>query len=150
MGFLHVENYFYFLFLYLRHIIKFPFMSKAGRKKKTPPERRSAKIEVYMTDEEKRIIQQKAKGIGLSGSTYLKEVGLNHRVHMLSLDSKQVLFHAAKLGNNLNQIAREVNRLKSTNVFSIPDSLVADISSHLPKTLELIRELNNTIMKGHV
>lgn len=48
-----------------------------GTKRKAPPRRRGKPIEVWVTDEEKATITERAEEAGMSRSGYLRALGLN-------------------------------------------------------------------------
>jgi len=76
---------------------------------------------VRMTPEEHRILSERSREVGSSFSRYLIECGLfecGKRQGILTAEDRQVLqfaaFQVAKVGTNLNQIARRLNRPTGT------------------------------------
>ena len=96
---------------------------------------------VRMKPEEHRILSERSREVGSSFSRYLIECGLfecGMRRGILTADDRQVLqfvaFQVAKVGTNLNQIARRLNRPSGT----------VDLS-HLTATLVEIQELSGSL-----
>lgn len=77
------------------------------------------KVQIRMTADEKATILERAKGADIS--TFLRELGLGHEpkipkekptviVHSADPD---LIRYVAKIGNNINQIAKNLNLTKS-------------------------------------
>ena len=75
-------------------------------------EKRNHWIKVRVTEKEKLSINRKAKEQDLTISAFILHRTLNYRLRR-SVKNKQTVMHLAKIGNNLNQIARWANSYKS-------------------------------------
>lgn len=74
-----------------------------GTKGKVPPRRRGKPIEVWVTDEEKATITERAEEAGMSRSGYLRALGLNTPIRSV-VDLKAVA-DLAKVNGDLGRIA---------------------------------------------
>jgi hypothetical protein len=73
--------------------------------------KRTNRLPVFANHEDKQTIKQFADKSGLTVSTYLLKAGLNKRITSLVEKQSQLKIdlQLAKIGNNLNQIARKLN-----------------------------------------
>ncbi|WP_122670381.1 plasmid mobilization protein [Pseudomonas viridiflava] len=76
---------------------------KGGTKDKTTARRRGKPIEVWVTDEEKAVITNKAKEAGMSRSGYLRALGLNTPIRSV-VDLTSVAY-LAKVNGDLGRVA---------------------------------------------
>ncbi|MFS0828521.1 plasmid mobilization protein [Pseudomonas phoenicis] len=74
-----------------------------GTKRKVPPRRRGKPIEVWVTDEEKEAITERAEQAGMSRSGYLRALGLNSPIRSV-VDLKAVA-DLAKVNGDLGRVA---------------------------------------------
>lgn len=74
-----------------------------GTKEKTTARRRGKPIEVWVTEEEKEVISEKAKEAGMSRSGYLRALGLNTPIRSV-VDLKAVA-DLAKVNGDLGRVA---------------------------------------------
>ncbi|URN87367.1 MAG: CopG family transcriptional regulator [Pseudomonas protegens] len=74
-----------------------------GTKSKTAPRRRGKPIEVWVTDEEKAIITERAEEAGMSRSGYLRGLGLN--TPMRSVVDLSAVANLAKVNGDLGRVA---------------------------------------------
>ena len=74
-----------------------------GTKEKTTARRRGKPIEVWVTEEEKTVISEKAKEAGMSRSGYLRALGLNTPIRSV-VDLKAVA-DLAKVNGDLGRVA---------------------------------------------
>ncbi|HHL3407133.1 TPA: CopG family transcriptional regulator [Klebsiella pneumoniae] len=72
-------------------------------KKKAPPRRRGKPIEVWVTDEEKEAITERAEQAGMSRSGYLRALGLNSPVR--SVVDLQAVADLGKVNGDLGRVA---------------------------------------------
>lgn len=79
-------------------------MNKKNRK-------RNNQIIVRMTDEEKSIFDEKVKQSGLTQSEYFRKMALGENVYILASkeEMKELFLEIHKQGNNVNQIAKNLN-----------------------------------------
>jgi len=74
-----------------------------GTKRKASPRRRAKPIEVWVTDEEKEAITERAEQAGMSRSGYLRALGLNSPIRLV-VDLKAVA-DLAKVNGDLGRVA---------------------------------------------
>lgn len=77
--------------------------------KKAP---RTALIKMRVTPEEKAVITFKAESQGQTVTDFLRQRALDYRLRQTPLEKERIR-HLARIGANLNQIARWVNTYKS-------------------------------------
>lgn len=99
------------------------------------------KVQIRMTAEEKTLILERAQGADIS--TFLRELGLGHdpkipkqkpRVIVHSADP-ELIRYIAKIGNNINQIAKNLNLTKELDqqAFSQIQAIRLDLESELER-----------------
>ncbi|AOE69925.1 CopG family transcriptional regulator [Pseudomonas fluorescens] len=74
-----------------------------GTKEKAPARRRGKPIEVWVTDEEKAVIADKAEEAGMSRSGYLRALGLNTPIR--SVVDLTAVADLAKANGDLGRVA---------------------------------------------
>ncbi|MCQ9423889.1 CopG family transcriptional regulator [Pseudomonas sp. LJDD11] len=74
-----------------------------GTKRKAPPRRRGKPIEVWVTDEEKATITERAEEAGMSRSGYLRALGLNTPIR--SVVDLTAVADLAKINGDLGRVA---------------------------------------------
>ena len=74
-----------------------------GTKEKTTARRRGKPIEVWVTDEEKAVITNKAKEAGMSRSGYLRAIGMNTPIR--SVVDLIAVGDLAKVSGDLGRVA---------------------------------------------
>ncbi|MGN3936336.1 CopG family transcriptional regulator [Xanthomonas citri pv. mangiferaeindicae] len=74
-----------------------------GTKRKAPARRRGKPIEVWVTDEEKEAITERAEQAGMSRSGYLRALGLNSPVR--SVVDLQAVADLGKVNGDLGRVA---------------------------------------------
>ena len=74
-----------------------------GTKEKTTTRRRGKPIEVWVTDEEKAVITNKAKEAGMSRSGYLRAIGMNTPIR--SVVDLTAVGDLAKVSGDLGRVA---------------------------------------------
>ncbi|MEF8811578.1 MAG: plasmid mobilization relaxosome protein MobC [Bacteroidales bacterium] len=86
---------------------------KGGRPQKSEDEKKTKRFTVHLTDDEAEKIQEKARRMNLSVSQFLKESA--HKTKLIEPDPSRVklLSELAKIGSNLNQIAKKINQSSS-------------------------------------
>ncbi|KPZ08355.1 plasmid mobilization protein [Pseudomonas syringae group genomosp. 3] len=75
----------------------------SGTKEKTTARRRGKPIEVWVTDEEKAVITDKAREAGMSRSGYLRALGLNTPIR--SVVDLVAVADLAKVNGDLGRVA---------------------------------------------
>ncbi|HBO0987443.1 TPA: CopG family transcriptional regulator [Pseudomonas aeruginosa] len=74
-----------------------------GTKEKAPAHRRGKPIEVWVTDEEKAVITERAEEAGMSRSGYLRALGLNTPIR--SVVDLTAVADLAKVNGDLGRVA---------------------------------------------
>ena len=74
-------------------------------------ERRSAWIKMRVTPDEKRLIESKASAQGQTVTDFLRQRALNYRLRQSPLEKERIR-QLARIGSNMNQIARWANTYK--------------------------------------
>ncbi|WP_159637945.1 DUF6290 family protein [Sphingobacterium composti Ten et al. 2007 non Yoo et al. 2007] len=116
----------------------------------------SAKIEIRLTDDEKEIIKAYAKNDGLTVTDYIKYLALNQKFIAKRIeyqaDLRNFNFEIHKIGANINQLARHVNRAEkfktidsgTINVFHL---FMKDYIQLMNDANELIRKMYSKLAK---
>ena len=74
-------------------------------------ERRSAWIKMRVTPDEKKLIESKASAQGQTVTDFLRQRALDFRLRQSPLEKERIR-HLARIGSNMNQIARWANTYK--------------------------------------
>lgn len=74
--------------------------------------KKTAWIKIRVTPQEKNLLMDTANTLGLSLTDFIRMRTLNYRVRQNSM-TKEYLFQLARIGNNLNQLAKWANVYKS-------------------------------------
>ena len=74
-------------------------------------ERRSAWIKMRVTPDEKRLVESKASAQGQTVTDFLRQRALDYRLRQSPLE-KERIHQLARIGSNMNQIARWANTYK--------------------------------------
>ena len=74
-------------------------------------ERRSAWIKMRVTPDEKRLIESKASAQGQTVTDFLRQRALDYRLRHSPLEKERIR-QLARIGSNMNQIARWANTYK--------------------------------------
>ena len=74
-------------------------------------ERRSAWIKMRVTPDEKRLIESKASALGQTVTDFLRQRALDYRLRQSPLEKERIR-QLARIGSNMNQIARWANTYK--------------------------------------
>jgi len=116
----------------------------------------SAKIEIRLTDDEKEIIKAFARNDGLTVTDYIKYLALNQKFIAKRIeyqaDLRNFNFEIHKIGANINQLARHVNRAEkfktidsgTINVFHL---FMKDYILLMNDANELIRKMYSKLAK---
>jgi len=74
-------------------------------------ERRSAWIKMRVTPDEKKLIESKASALGQTVTDFLRQRALDYRLRQSPLEKERIR-QLARIGSNMNQIARWANTYK--------------------------------------
>ncbi len=91
------------------------------------PERCRA-ILVRVSPEERHLIRERASACERGASTYLRDLALGHepKVPRGRIEQKAV-YHLARIGNNLNQLARHANASRRVELSRRLDEVLAEL-----------------------
>lgn len=78
---------------------------------KEDKERRSAWIKMRVTPDEKRLVESKASAQGQTVTDFLRQRALDYRLRQSPLEKERIR-QLARIGSNMNQIARWANTYK--------------------------------------
>ncbi|MBR6674239.1 MAG: plasmid mobilization relaxosome protein MobC [Mailhella sp.] len=78
---------------------------------KEDKERRSAWIKMRVTPDEKRLIESKASAQGQTVTDFLRQRALDYRLRISPVEKERIR-QLARIGSNMNQIARWANTYK--------------------------------------
>lgn len=103
------------------------------------------KVQIRMSADEKALILKRAQGADIS--TFLRELGLGHEPKIPKAKPKVIVHSAdpdliryvAKIGNNINQIAKNLNLTKSLDQQAF--SQIQNIRINLESELERLRNV---------
>lgn len=103
------------------------------------------KVQIRMSADEKALILERAQGADIS--TFLRELGLGHEPKIPKAKPKVIVHSAdpdliryvAKIGNNINQIAKNLNLTKSLDQQAF--SQIQNIRINLESELERLRNV---------
>lgn len=106
------------------------------------------KVQIRMTADEKSLILERAQGADIS--TFLRDLGLGYEPKIPEQKPKVVIHSAdpelvkevAKIGNNINQIAKHLNITKELDRNAFTEIL--KIKADLDAELERVRKNNAT------
>ena len=105
-------------------VMKRTWDRKGGRPKKTI--RKSEQLAVMCSLLERKIIENKAKRVGVSVSQFLRELALNGKIEIKTFP-KDILLYTATLNHlaaNVNQVAKKRNREETFNAMERAEWLV--------------------------
>jgi len=98
---------------------------------------REKKVEVFVTPEELRIIDEKAAKSKLDRSKYIRKVALEQPIINIDMSYlNDLIFEINKIGTNINQIAKHTN---GYNVLYKSD--IKDIQDKMEKIWDRISEV---------
>lgn len=109
---------------------------------------RDKKVQIRMSADEKALILERAQGADIS--TFLRDLGLGHKPKIPEKKPRVVIHSAdpelvrevAKIGNNINQIAKHLNLTKELDVNAFTEIL--KIKADLDAELDRARKNNAT------
>ena len=99
---------------------------------KEDKERRSAWIKMRVTPDEKKLIESKASAQGQTVTDFLRQRALDFRLRQSPLEKERIR-QLARIGSNMNQIARWANTYKKR----------AEAVEVITRLIELERELHS-------
>ena len=88
-----------------------PLKSRSGKGMKENKEKRSAWIKMRVTPDEKKLIESKASAQGQTVTDFLRQRALDYRLRQSPLEKERIR-QLARIGSNMNQIARWANTYK--------------------------------------
>jgi hypothetical protein len=101
------------------------------------------KVQIRMTAEQKSLILERAQGADIS--TFLRELGLGHQPivpkqkpnFVVHTADPGLIRHVARIGNNINQIAKNLNLAKELDVNTFIE--IQKIRADLDDILEVLK-----------
>lgn len=112
------------------------------------------RLSIRLSDDERLDIEIRAERAGLSMGGYCKVVIFNtdppRRSRRPSLDKAELsrlLGQAGMIGNNLNQVARQLNMYSAINIIDVQNALldVADLRAAIMKALGYTERLSDLV-----
>ncbi len=101
-------------------------------------EKKSTRIPVKVSELEKEEIKRKAEALGFkSVSNYIRTTALNHTIVVKT--DKEVVRQVRIMGNNINQIARQLNTYSEESIIYNSISEIKEFKEILQVILENIR-----------
>ena len=79
------------------------------------------KLTIRLDDETYNEMKRKIKELGLTQSEYLRQVILKGRATKKCKDLPSLILHLSKIGNNINQIAKNLNIAKKEGYLAEQD-----------------------------
>lgn len=102
---------------------------KGGRPPKDVNDLRNNHVKVGFTDLEYDSVQYKAQQVGKRTPNYVHDAALSARVRShINEEQVELVRNVAKMGNNLNQIARKANQSGFTSVRTYCETTVDQIA----------------------
>lgn len=118
-----------------------------ARPEKTAAERRTVRVEFRLTADEEKLLLSFAENAGLTVSDYIRRQTLNAQpLTRMAKPERAAMIRAlaelGKVGSNVNQIARAINRqLAAGQSIRVPDAVIQG-------TLNDIRTLSDNLIKS--
>ncbi len=100
---------------------------------------RKVGIHIFLSDREAEILEQKIAKLGITKSEYFRNCILygfpGRKTNFTDAEAERIAYEMNRIGNNVNQIARYVNKEHETS------------QSEIEEVKKLIWNLNDVIMK---
>ena len=101
-------------------------MTDKREKKEKKNRVRKIPFQLYLTEEEKTLLDQKVTELGISRSDFIRDIIVNGEIRgkrfaMDKVDAKKLLAEVGKIGSNINQIAYNTNVKSYTNYTEIQE-----------------------------
>lgn len=122
-----------------------------ARPNKPGDAKRSALIRIRVTMTEKKQLQEAATEAGLNISDWIrtKAMGVQPLLRKSNPDREILIRYLAaygRVGNNLNQVARQLNRKQGSEEFEVPISIVTQA---IEEVREITHQLRRLIQYGN-
>jgi len=117
------------------------------KNKKYTNRRADVKLQIWVTEDEKAIIDRNAEAAGLDRTKYLKNLLLKKTIKpLVPTIELNTYYQVGKIGNNINQIARVINNAQA-NIFhkETKDSLIHEFDE-----LKAIMREHLDALKKHI
>lgn len=112
---------------------------------KGPNRKRSEKITLRMTPEERELLRSRAALVGMS-QTDLVFAAIENRVFVVMDDVPELLMELRKQGVNLNQLTRRVNQHDHVQTFKIQQAIASCVDAQ-KEVIRFCRKWNVRIRK---
>lgn len=122
------------------------------RPKKDFTQRRSSRVEVRLTIEEEQVLLDLSQERGMTLSDFLRSTALGVKPRILRANPERAaliraLAELGKIGSNVNQIARAMNRqLAAGHPVNLPESVITHLLNNLKA---LSNHLIQKLSDGH-
>lgn len=96
--------------------------NKENKKRKSPNRKRKNDIHIFLDEDETKLLDAKCNNVGMNRSDYIRNYIINGKVvvkHIDFIDCYELITQFAKIGCNINQIARNVNQYGSVSKFDV-------------------------------
>ncbi|KGI55665.1 plasmid mobilization protein [Campylobacter sp. MIT 97-5078] len=104
-------------------------------------------VSIFLKEEEKVLLNEKTKKIGISKSAYIRELILNidyikerEKLELLFHTNETLLYELNKIGTNINQIAYSLN----SNIYKDPNN----IKKEMDQLKNLLKEHKDFVKKN--
>ncbi len=84
---------------------------------------RTKKVTVRFTQEEFEKLKEKAEFEGITVSDFVRKSVLRLKPRKVAKECKELAYHLAKIGNNINQIARRTNKNREVDFLALEELL---------------------------
>lgn len=92
------------------------------------------RVTIRFSDDEYELLKQKADDFDITLSNYIRKKALGNRERITNKCTKELLYHINRIGNNLNQIAKQCNINQSVDKLVLKE--LVEIERQLNKLLE--------------
>ena len=99
-------------------------------------------IKVRVTEEEKGLFEKKVKILGSNQSDLMRNFILGIPTEIKSLTDDEMVFQCRKMGVNVNEFLKSVNKNKPVN-YEVLTEIFKDILQKLEEIVSLIKEKSN-------
>lgn len=100
-------------------------------------DKRTARIELRLTIEEKNLLTNRAKGCDKTVAQYIRELCLKDTI--VTKTDIQTVIELKRIGNNLNQIAKQINTIPQ-------DDIIRNYMKDIDSILERITLISKKIL----
>lgn len=108
-------------------------------------EKRSVKVAVFLTEAEAEMLKEKCENVNLTLAEFLRRAALNRKVEVRkSVFDAEAIEHLRAAGQNINQTARELARIRKEH---LPLDL-GTLRTVLERQTAVLHALKNSVFGG--